>query len=790
MAQKSVLGSIVRFVAFALALLIGILGVLMVFAGISFISDYDGTALPVITIGVILVAAAVGIVYLAVQRRASESAPYGGAPYGAPAGYPGPSETIDTPPVIPTQVATPAQPSQPPAKASFDRLVLRSTDVIATLKDVAGHDRASHSLLSDMLGRVGITSWDDAPKMDAAKLRRNNRFWLNANIGDLDADGVNKILAAEAALNIEQDVIDLMLAPNEQGIAAVLARTADLDVEYSEAIGQVNIETFTSPTDGEWNCRLRIADFLENAPAAFRITYDMQVNLREGLAEIAVDVPRPQSLAVLTADPARQVVAARAYALRVALLAARGAFKASKRIKRVTVHCNEPDIQGEPATLMRITATPETFKGLLAASRNPSIDINGFPRDEDIQASFDSVGWFAPICTWEGFTTPELDLPGRFDPVEAMDAQCPDFLAAATGARTYRDLGINESGVRTAAWRKVRDTLGDSTGSAVSALVALRNTARDLTVVEAADRTSKALVDGSIDVIDREGMAELFINGSSLDRATKRAQKSLQDDLNPDQAAEVLAQLEEALAPITETGMYLDDSDCVYRYFNSVGERYAYNRAFADDPRTVKLVPDSYYMAHSIAARLCSSLDKVDVSLAHADELIRMAPMTTDAALVKVRILEDATRVYEAADLLKEYIEKSSTLRDMAVCLYRLAYMEWKLGRSDLAVACYQRSIRLFPPNAAQAEEELDDLLRGDDTLKRIESDEEVCKVLANADIPRGSTGNLLAKSLTAAIACVDANVFSVARPMLGITIDANRDDALTDVHRSLKPLA
>ena len=41
--------------------------------------------------------------------------------------------------------------------------------------------------------------------------------------------------------------------------------------------------------------------------------------------------------------------------------------------------------------------------------------------------------------------------------------------------------------------------------------------------------------------------------------------------------------LEAALSPLVETGAYLDDRDRVYRYFNSIPERVAYNLAHLDD---------------------------------------------------------------------------------------------------------------------------------------------------------------------------------------------------------------
>ena len=164
---------------------------------------------------------------------------------------------------------------------------------------------------------------------------------------------------------------------------------------------------------------------------------------------------------------------------------------------------------------------------------------------------------------------------------------------------------------------------------------------------------------------------------------------------------------------------------------------------------------------------------------------MRIAPVTPDAALCKVRCLEEQSRIFEAADLLKQAIGYSSTVRDMAICFYRLAYMEWKLGRSDLAVACYQRSIELHPDIAQNARSEMNDLIEANVGLRPFPADE-VIPALEKGGLLAGRLDDMRTRTRDALVACTDAEVFGIARQLASAMIELNRDDALIDVRRSL----
>ena len=218
-----------------------------------------------------------------------------------------------------------------------------------------------------------------------------------------------------------------------------------------------------------------------------------------------------------------------------------------------------------------------------------------------------------------------------------------------------------------------------------------------------------------------------------------------------------------------------------------MAERICFELEINDRRRDVRLVPDAYYNALANISIAYDELEQYDDAMRYADEMIRIAPASIHAAMRKVRALEHQSRIYEAADLIKSVLRLASTPRDAAICHYRLAFMEWKLGREDLAVACYQRSLTWDTDMFSQAREELDDLLSSNASLHRL-SDDEVSTLLANEGIPLGCTEADRRRTLAAATLCTDEGVFWAARSLVGILFGIESDDVMMGVYRSLTP--
>ena len=768
------------------ALVIALVAILVVIACLLLAQEGPNDTKIAGRLGAAVVAVLALLVYQGMERRRRRTEkdfadePWMSAP--APSQAAGPAEAPEGPDATPEGTA-PARPRRG-GEANLDGMLAHADDVLLALQDLVHHaDPSSYGMLPSLLRRAGLLEWDAPAPVGAIKLRRNGRWWLTLRTEEpLPEEAYDRLTTLEAVLNVNDDLMSGSWPEKASPIwrlTQVLSGVCDLTPRSCERPLVTDLLD-RAEAGGEWSCRLRFADSVENLPAPFRIEFDFQVNLERGLLGIDVTVPRPACLAF--AGVRSPQAWARAYALRLALLLARRAFAAAEGVRRVVVNCHE---HGEKDVLLAADLTKDALERLRAAARSPKAVDVGLPEDPALRYALDDEGWFAPVEPFAELDGAELCPATRWLPVELDSAPCADALRRSCGAPRVCDLGIMEKAGRAGAWNDLAGRLGTTTQEAVSRLIALRDATDDLTVAEACERASKALVDGTVDVTDQRALAELFVDGGTLGSAVRSGRASLEADPTPEQLDALVGSLEAALSPIAETGLYLDDQDCVYRYFNSVPERVAYNLA-DDDGRRVRLVPDEYYAAHSYASRALTMLGRIPEALAHADELMRVAPSTPDAALSKVRCLEEASRIFEAADLLKRTIETCPTVREMAICFYRLAFMEWKLGRSDLAVACYQRAIMLHEDIADQARSELSDLLEaGGEGLRPLE-EAEVLDVLEAGEIPPGDLGALRSRTGDAVAACVDAGLFSVARPLMGAYLELGRDDALLDAYRSL----
>ena len=667
-----------------------------------------------------------------------------------------------------------------PGMQTVEALVQRSDDVAATLRDLVSHGQSSadYGMLPALLARSGLMEWEGAPRFSANRLRRNRRWWMSCDVDELTEDGYDRLIALEGALNLAADLAEGACpdAPDDQGRIEALFR----DLASLSPLPAPKDRPFPAgEKDGEWATRLALSEWLENLPAPFRVVSAFQLNLDEGLACVDVAVPSPSCLALVAPDDeARQAAEARRYAWRLALLVARGVFAASSRIQRVGVNCVS---HGAHETLLSLLVGRGELDGLLAGADAPGA---GPAPGETCRVDVAEDGRMRPVRALLARSDSRLNPACRWDAVELDASDAPRAVREACGAARVSDLGINENARRVAAWNQLAGTLGATTADAVARLMATRDASEDQTVREACSRTCQALVDGAVDASDHQALALAFVLGGPLDQAQRQALDLAGEDAGPADLERALGLLDAALVPLAQAGSYADGPTRVFRYFNSAAERVRFNRTVADG-RDVVLVPDAYYAAHSLAARVLTQLGRAEEAQVHADELARVAPVTPDAALSRVRVLEAQERIFECVDVLVDALGYAATAREMSICLYRLAYMEWRLGRNRLAVACYERSMRLHGEIAAQAREELDELLDSEPGLSRLDP-EECARELSAAGVPLGDADGARHAMEEAAAACVDARLMGISRAYLAVALEVDRDDALLGVYRSL----
>jgi tetratricopeptide (TPR) repeat protein len=715
------------------------------------------------------VVCALTCVYVATRGRSGQAA----GPIDPELGHEGPSAPADAKPI-----------HIPDAHKQLTGLLARSENVAATLVDYVGHETGPlRDTLYALMSRAGVDEWQDAPRLGANQLVRNGRWWLYPQDEPNDADH-DHMVALECILNVMEDLRCEGL-PSEDDldnrIGDIFDRTPFIRPADEQAILNANAD------QGEWACRMRLANYLENLSAPTRVSADFQMDVEGKLAVIDVEVERPAALGVAAGSPRSEkalLAQARSYAWRLCLLCGQAAFACAEGLTRVVVNGRE---HGTGYPLISMDLAPAGVETLLQQAQDThALEI---PTMLGVRFQDDASGWLEPVAPFAERTDEQVNPVVRWRPVEMDHASCSDSMKVYCGAKTYSDLGINEKAVRVDAWNEMAPNLGITTRQSVAELVNMRNRTEDLSVASACSRASEALVAGNVDATDKSGLAKLFIDGGELVDTVRNVNRRLaeNDVLTPELLEDALQKVECALEPTTTTGIYLDDSKNVYRYFNSIAERVRYNRGAVDDGRKLRLVPDEYYVAHAQAAQILSMLRRPKEAMPYADELVRMAPVTVDAALTKVICLEAAEQIYEAADVLIAAIGYASNVRDLATCFYRLAYMEYKLGRGQVAVACYLRSMQIHQHVKPQVKEELAQLLLTDDSLRRLK-DDEIASVLAAAGVPFGDVKAIRDQAAEAAEACVDAGLFSVAKPLVGVMLEAGRDDALADVYRSLVP--
>lgn len=667
-----------------------------------------------------------------------------------------------------------------PGMQTVEALVQRSDDVAATLRDLVSHGQSSadYGMLPALLARSGLMEWEGAPRFSANRLRRNRRWWMSCDVDELTEDGYDRVIALEGALNLAADLAEGACpdAPDDQGRIEALFR----DLASLSPLPAPEGRTFPAgEKGGEWATRLALSEWLENLPAPFRVVSAFQLNLDEGLACVDVAVPSPSCLALVApGDEALQAAEARRYAWRLALLVARGAFAASPRIGRVGVNCVS---HGARETLLSLLMDRGELDALLAGADAPGA---GPAPGETCRVDVAEDGRMRPVRALLARSDSRLNPASRWDAVELDTSDAPRAVREACGAVRVSNLGINENARRVSVWNRLVATLGSTTSDAVARLMSARDATEDPTVREACSRTCQALVDGTVDASDHQALALVFALGSPLDQAQRQALDLAGEDAGPADLERALGLLDAVLVPLAQAGAYADGPTRVFRYFNSAAERVRFNRTVADG-RDVVLVPDAYYAAHSLAARVLTQLGRAEEAQVHADELARVAPVTPDAALSRVRVLEAQERIFECVDVLVDALGYAATAREMSICLYRLAYMEWRLGRNRLAVACYERSMRLHGEIAGQAREELDELLDSEPGLSRL-GPEECARELSAAGVPLGDADGARHAMEEAAAACVDARLMGISRAYLAVALEVDRDDALLGVYRSL----
>lgn len=672
------------------------------------------------------------------------------------------------------------------AEDPVESLLAHTDDVFATLTSLVvnqGSDPQYEGLRQLLLG-IGLPEWGGAEKVPCRLLGRNGCYWIAAQTDALPVDDYDRIMATEGALNLAKGVrLDhpqLDPADYREQARRLLSRPIPVRPGLSDVIRFLEAG-YPDPTaalsQSEWAQRLAIADAAEDAVLPFRLVFDMRANATAGIVLIRLEIPRPACFASVASDDAARRQLAIVYAQRLAIFMAKVAFRVPVT-RQAVVSCHEHD---SLRTVLSLRANAGDAARLVRTAQQEP----GWFNDPAFRVAFTEDGWFGAVEPHLQETADILEPDRYLLPTELDGRACRLELAHISHARTAADFGINEGAERQWIWRQFVDNMPTSTQEAVSRLLALKDKATDAHTMDACDRVVRTLAEGEGALPALEELRDRFFNGTELDQAVVQARQALtSNDLSAVEKA--VDGLESALSTSMQIS-YLDDADTVFRYFNSVAERIAYNRRHASDRRQVRLVPDAYFNAIELTARLLTMIQRNDEALRYADEAARIAPDSINAALIRARVLESKSDVFGAVDCVKAIMRQATSQHDLSICLYRLAYFEWKLGQLKLSVACYRAAISLQTALSSQAALELAQFLAIEEGVVDL-TDAEAKALLNEADIPYQLDPLLSQWMRACAIRCTDQHFYPVAASLTGLLVELLRDDALVDVYHSLAP--
>ncbi|WP_154027388.1 tetratricopeptide repeat protein [Olsenella uli] len=724
--------------------------------------------------------------------------------------------------------------------------LLRSADPISDLKHEAGRIRTAEahaaddggiepssldSYLARALDEAGLFSKDaGTPDVTVVLPSRSKTFYLRVNDSSIAWPDMVRVLAVESALNRtlfawEHLVRDAQAddgdvaggvaetgAPRRHKPSEAEPHASDTALQnasrtaspspsledcyrFNQALASsITAQLGSSPIRrasmsdvlGEWGARQAIAAGIETFRLPVRLSASFRVNLMGGDAAIAIKhVPWnvfPASVwseelgRVIPATRQMREQAASAYAMRTALLLASHAFRCSRRLCHVFVAVSEDSPTRHACLLSGDVERERLGEFDLSAPFNPEsvcrmlgfrMRLEGGVLQEVEQGfSLDSER-FCPRTRYES-----VDLSNRI---------LPRFESRLLGVTRVSDLAINENAHRAEMAQVLARTLGTSTEHNVREILDLTQGDKDPSVREAGERTAERLIDGSLPDSDALAFSDEFIFGDDLSRACERAASLLRAG----RASEAVDVLTEALAPVDALDTYTDTDAVAWREFMGYVERTLYNRLLATDGQQVCLVPDAYYNAQLLMATALLASNRPGQALGFARRAQDLDPFCIAGTLRVVRCLEVLERRDEAAEELVRQLGRAYDPEGLGVVYYRLAFMYWRLGKTELADACYQKAAvsRASCSGAAMVELKTMRAVTGTGGVEP----KDVEDVLERADIPLAPTDEILTVLFEAAQGATDAEVFPVARSFAALLGALSGDDVMHGVTNSIE---
>ena len=688
--------------------------------------------------------------------------------------------------------------------------LFRSPDPIGELRHQLGRIRTAEaeaaaaegpepsavaSYLARALDEAGLLAKDaEWPSVTVVRPSRSKTFYLRVNDSQVAWPDMVRVLAVESALNRALFAWERLVRDRDAGSDEPEATVEDC-YRFNQALAssitaQLGHEPLghASMSDvlGEWGARQAIASGIETFRLPMRLVAQFRVNLMGGDAAIvARHVPWDAFPASVWSEELERVVpatrhmrerAASIYAMRVALLLAGHAFRCSRRLCHVFVAvCLD-----SPARHACLLWGDVSREALAEHDLADGFDPEALCRELGIRMELED-GVLHEVEQGFSLDSERFCPRSRYESVDLSPRLLPRFEAHLLGAERVRDLAINEDARRAQVAQLVARALGTSTAKNVREILELTQNDRDRTVREAGERTAEQLIEGKLADGDALAFEDEFVSGDALSRACERAL----DQLRRDDFRGAVATLTDALAPLDALDAYTDADGTAWREFSSYVDRALFNRLLARPGETLRLVPDAYYNAQLLMTTALLASGRPQQALGFARRAQDLDPLNVSGTLRVVRCLETLGRRREAADELVRQLELAYEPEGIGALYYRLAFMEWRLGKLDVADACYQKAMATRSSVAGPSMVELQ-TMRAVSGREGVDPDDAE-DVLERAGIPLAPTDKVVGVLVEGAQAATDAEVFPVARSFTALLGALSGDDVMHGVANSLE---
>lgn len=534
---------------------------------------------------------------------------------------------------------------------------------------------------------------------------------------------------------------------------------------------------------------------------------------------------------------------ASAYTLRVALLLASFAFRASTRIQHVWVQ----------AVRESTTRKDYVLSVDFDRARMANIDLH---HTENLQAIYHR---FVPAMRYEdAVLRPILPLCNiedqrfcparRYTSIQDNTTKLRAAAARALGSKYASGLTISQN---ERAMYIGQELLGNLYSAATSTcayehnvreLFACAKKYNDPLIDEAARRCAAKLVHQEL-ACEPATIVNEFVGGGALNTACKQAVKAC----NRRRYDAVIDLLEPIIDTVDVNETYVSDEQVSWQYFANYVDRARYNvecdaerawrahaakyagvqaagtQAVGDgrtriDKRTSKfpvrtglvsnvrnvrhnktvmLVPDALFEARMCLSVAYGEKQQLNKAIVQAQRLVDIAPVDTRARMVLINSLVHAKKVDEAQTQICQLMQLAHENESLAFAYYNMAHIQAYKHHQLAAKACYDLAIHFLPEleeaSATPAHMYLSEgrivpvIIHNDGFIVEHIPTDDIQEILQAYNIPIAPTKQTISFLLKGTKAAINAELFSVARNFVRHMFNLTQDDVFVGIARSIE---